>query len=78
MTAALPERGEAGVDRRHIAPECTSKGSPMADDIKHDGIVKTTTDARQGITPGVTRKVLAISLALAVIAFVVAYHFTSH
>lgn len=49
----------------------------MADDTKHDRIVKTTTEARQGITPGVTRKVLAISLGLAVIAFLVAYYIAS-
>jgi hypothetical protein len=46
----------------------------MADDTRQDRIVKTTTDARQGVAPGVTRKVLAISLALAVIAFVIAYY----
>lgn len=49
----------------------------MADDTKPDRIVKTATEARQGIAPGVTRKVLAISLVLAVIAFAVAYHFTA-
>ncbi len=48
----------------------------MADDAKPDRIVKTTTEARQGIAPGVTRKVLVISLALAVVAFLAVYHFT--
>jgi len=46
-------------------------------DGNQDRIVKTTTEARQGTAPGVRRKVLAISLALAVVAFVVAYYFAS-
>jgi len=32
-------------------------------------ITRTTTEARQGITPGVVRRVLAVSLTLVVIAF---------
>lgn len=34
---------------------------------------KTQEEARQGSTPGVTRYVLGISLALVVVAFIVAY-----
>ncbi len=37
------------------------------------GETKTPTEARQGITPGVVRWVLAISLALVIVAFVVVF-----
>lgn len=36
-------------------------------------VVETPTEARQGSKPGIVRYVLAISLALVVIAFAVAY-----
>jgi len=47
-------------------------------DGNHERIVKTTTEARQGSTPGVTRWVLTFSLVLVVIAFAAAYYFTIH
>jgi hypothetical protein len=37
--------------------------------------VKTTSDARQGVTLGIMRYVLAISVVLAIIAMVLAYIF---
>jgi hypothetical protein len=72
LAIALPEGNGTGIGSRHSSPT----EDRMADDAKPDRIVKTTTEARQGIAPGVTRKVLVISLALAVIAFLAVYHFT--
>jgi hypothetical protein len=40
-----------------------------------DTVVKTTTEARQGTTPGIVRWVLGFSLTGAIVAMVVAYLF---
>ncbi|HTZ79197.1 MAG TPA: hypothetical protein VMC10_14875 [Stellaceae bacterium] len=47
----------------------------MADADEHR-IVKTTNEARQGTTPGITRYVLVFSTGLVVIALIAAYYFT--
>jgi hypothetical protein len=59
-----------------MSPDHGARQEAEGADQREPSIVKTATEARQGVTLGVLRWVLAISMVLAVCAMVIIFEFT--